>query len=317
MQQTLVSFLERHQLNNANTHLIIGYSGGLDSSVLLHTLAQLQDSLHAQLQAVYIDHGLQAQSRTWADHCAAQCAAYHLPFQTIRINAQATRGQSPEQAARAARYQAFSKLLNAQSRQCVLLTAHHQDDQAETLMLQLMRGAGPTGLSAMPEMKTLGDGQQGRPWLTSSRAQLERYAEQYQLAYIQDPSNLENDYDRNYLRNQVMPILQQRWPSANKTMARSAALLAEQQALLTTELQAALRCNTQGAVFAPPAKLAANKLSALLRLWLQEQGAATPSQAVLTQVQQLLDARQDAKGEVAWGQGEDRVIVRSLSLIHI
>lgn len=311
MQQTLLNFLERYQLNNKNTLLIIGYSGGLDSSVMLHTLAQLQGSLHAQLLAVYIDHGLQAESKAWASHCEAKCSAYNMPFQTIRINAQAAQGQSPEQAARAGRYHAFETLFAQQDIASVLLTAHHQDDQAETLLLQLMRGAGPAGLSAMPAIKALGQGRQGRPLLSKSRAELEEYAQQYQLSYIQDPSNLEDNYDRNYLRNRVMPLLQQRWPSANTTVARSAALLAEQQILLNAELQAALQKNTQEGVFAPAEKLAASKLSALLRLWLQEQGAATPSQGVLAQIQKLLDARQDAKGEVTWGEFDDSVIIRS------
>lgn len=311
MRQHILSFLEQHQLNHADSLLVVGFSGGLDSSVLLHGLVQLQREslLMARLHAVYIDHGLQDLSTTWSHHCAAECTAYSIPFQAIRINAKPARGQSPEQAARQGRYQAFKSFLAQQQLSPTLLTAHHQNDQAETLLLQLMRGAGASGLSAMPGLKPLGVGQQGRPLLNLSHSELEFYAADKQLKYKQDPSNQDDSFDRNFLRNQVMPLLQQRWPSASKTIARSASLLAEQQELLNTELQQSLAEYSADDLFSPPSTIAPSKLSALLRLWLHKQGASMPSQAVLAQVQALLNS--PAQGEVAWGAGEARVLIRS------
>lgn len=311
MQKNILRFLERHQLNSADSLLTLGFSGGLDSSVLLHALAELKHStnLIAPLQIVYIDHDLQSCSADWAEHCQQVCTAYKLPFQAIRIDAQSVRGQSPEAAARQARYAAFKNLFNSQLLKPVLLTAHHQDDQAETVLLQLLRGAGAAGLSAMPELKVLGSGYQARPLLDVSRSALESYAKQQQLRYIEDPSNQQDNYDRNFLRNQVMPLLQQRWPSASKTITRSAALLAEQHKLLNTELQPVLANYASGRIFSPLVNTPASRLSALLRLWLQEQGAATPSQAILTQLQPLLNTG----GEVSWGEGGERSVVRGFA----
>ena len=311
MLQNILRFLDLHQLNNADRLLIVGFSGGLDSSVLLHALHQLKQnkSLAAALQAVYIDHGLQECSGSWATHCQQVCADYKLPFQAIRIDVQAARGQSPEAAARKGRYAAFENLFELQSQQPVLLTAHHQDDQAETVLLQLLRGAGAAGLSAMPEVKLLGAGLQARPLLGFSREELEAYVAKKQLSYIEDPSNKEDNFDRNFLRNQVLPLLQQRWPSANKTITRSAGLLAEQQDLVNSELQPALAEYASGSVFTPIESTPPSKIFALLRLWLREQGATMPSQAVLAQLQSLLYSG----GEVSWGEEGSRTVVRGFS----
>jgi tRNA(Ile)-lysidine synthase len=206
----------------------IALSGGLDSTVLLHLLAHLakSQSLPA-LSALHVHHGLQAAADAWPQHCQSVCDALRVPLQVVRVQVQ--HGASLERAAREARYGAFKDAIQANE---VLLTAQHRDDQAETLLFRLLRGAGVRGLSGMPRERVLGRGHLVRPLLDVTRAELEAYATEHQLSWIEDPSNQDRQYSRNYLRHQVFPVLTERWPQAVTTMARSAAHLSEAQGLL-------------------------------------------------------------------------------------
>ncbi|UVL41558.1 tRNA lysidine(34) synthetase TilS [Pseudomonas sp. B21-040] len=206
----------------------IAFSGGLDSTVLLHLLADLAktESLPA-LSAIHVHHGLQAAADAWPEHCQSVCDALGVSLQVVRVQVQP--GASIERAAREARYGAFSAVIHAED---ILLTAQHRDDQAETLLFRLLRGAGVRGLSGMPRERVLGRGHLLRPLLDVSRAELEAYAIEHRLSWIEDPSNQDRQFSRNYLRHQVFPVLTERWPQAAVTMARSAAHLSEAQALL-------------------------------------------------------------------------------------
>jgi len=206
----------------------IAFSGGLDSTVLLHLLAHLakNQSLPA-LSAIHVHHGLQAAADAWPEHCQSVCDALGVPLQVVRVQVQP--GASLERAARDARYAAFIEATRADE---VLLTGQHRDDQAETLLFRLLRGAGVRGLSGMPRQRPLGKGHLFRPLLGVSRAELEAYAAEQRLSWIEDPSNQDRQLSRNYLRHQVFPVLTERWPQAVATMARSAAHLGEAQALL-------------------------------------------------------------------------------------
>lgn len=206
----------------------VAFSGGLDSTVLLHLLADLaQHHRFPPLSAVHIHHGLQAAADAWPEHCQAFCDALGVPLQVLRV--QVPVGASLERAAREARYGAFARLTASTE---VLLTAQHRDDQAETLLFRLLRGAGVRGLSAMPSARPLGDGHLLRPLLDVSRAELQCYAAEHQLSWVEDPSNADHQYSRNYLRHQVMPAITARWPQAALSMSRSAAHLNEAQGLL-------------------------------------------------------------------------------------
>jgi tRNA(Ile)-lysidine synthase len=206
----------------------IAFSGGLDSTVLLHLLAHLAktENLPA-LKAIHIHHGLQAAAETWPEHCQSVCDGLGVPLHVVRVQVQ--RGASLERVARDARYGAFVEATQVDE---VLLTAQHQDDQAETLLFRLLRGAGVRGLSGMPSQRPVGRGLLVRPLLAVTRAELEAYAEEHHLNWIEDPSNQDRQFSRNYLRHQVFPVLTQRWPQAMATMARSASHLSEAQALL-------------------------------------------------------------------------------------
>lgn len=206
----------------------IALSGGLDSAVLLHLLASLaQREALPPLSAIHIHHGLQAAADAWPAHCRALCAALSVPLQVDYV--QVAPAASLEQAAREARYAAFAARLGVGE---LLLTAQHRDDQAETLLFRLLRGAGVQGLAAMPESRALGAGQLVRPLLNCSRDELLAYAREHKLSWIEDPSNADERFSRNYLRRQVMPALLRRWPQACANMARSAAHLNEAAQLL-------------------------------------------------------------------------------------
>jgi tRNA(Ile)-lysidine synthase len=206
----------------------IAFSGGLDSTVLLHLLAQLAktEALPA-LSAIHVHHGLQAVADAWPEHCRSVCDALAVPLRIVHVQVQA--GASLERAAREARYGAFAEATHAGE---VLLTGQHRDDQAETLLFRLLRGAGVRGLSGMPRQRSLGGGHLLRPLLDVSRIELEAYAAQQQLSWIEDPSNQDRQFSRNYLRHQVFPALTARWPQAMTAMARSATHLSEAQVLL-------------------------------------------------------------------------------------
>jgi tRNA(Ile)-lysidine synthase len=206
----------------------VAFSGGLDSTVLLHLLATLANTDHLPpLSAIHVHHGLQAAADAWPVHCQSVCDSLGVPLRVMRVQVQP--GASLERAARDARYQAFTEVTGAGQ---VLLTGQHRDDQAETLLFRLLRGAGVRGLAAMPVQRPLAGGYLVRPLLHVSREELEAYARVHQLRWIEDPSNADPRFSRNYLRHRVLPVLAQRWPHAVASLARTAEHLSEAQGLL-------------------------------------------------------------------------------------
>ncbi|NIE77598.1 tRNA lysidine(34) synthetase TilS [Pantoea sp. Ap-967] len=224
----------------------IAFSGGLDSTVLLHLLADYaRHHPSPPLRALHVHHGLQPAADAWPAHCQAICDNLGIELQVIHV--QVAPGASLEQAARDARYGAFEAVLQQGD---ILFTAQHRDDQAETLLFRLLRGAGLRGLAAMPERRSLGQGSLVRPLLGTSREQLLAYAQANGLAWIEDPSNADTTFDRNYLRGEVFPRLRQRWPQACQNMARSAQHLGEALGLLDELAQGDLGRAGEGAASA-------------------------------------------------------------------
>lgn len=277
----------------------VALSGGLDSTVLLHLLASLaQREALPPLSAIHIHHGLQAAADAWPAHCRELCAALCVPLQVEYV--QVAPGASLERAAREARYAAFAARLGIGE---LLLTAQHRDDQAETLLFRLLRGAGVQGLSAMPMSRALGVGQLVRPLLNCSRDELLAYACEHKLTWIEDPSNADERFSRNYLRRQVLPALLSRWPQSATNMARSAAHLSEAAQLLDELAQqdiAAAQVSTEFAWLRLP-NLALPALRSLseprqrnaLRYWLRPL-TAMPDSEHWAGWQALRDAAPDA-----------------------
>ena len=209
--------------------LWIAYSGGVDSSVLLNLLSRNREKLQSDIVAVHINHQLSADAESWVEHCRNKCEKENIRLEIITIDAKKPKGHSQEAYARELRYAALKNLMGMDD---LLLTGHHKDDQAETLILQLMRGAGPDGLAAMPSVRKLGQGWLVRPLLDFSRNEIKDYAQVQGLEWIDDQSNQDTDIDRNYIRNHVIPCLQERWPSVIKILARSAGHQADAAYLL-------------------------------------------------------------------------------------
>jgi tRNA(Ile)-lysidine synthase len=197
----------------------VGYSGGADSSALLYALAQLRPRLRSKICAVHINHGLHRDAEAWEQHCAASCAHLDVALHSLRISVPRTTGEGLEAAARQHRYQAIEALLGDGD---VFLTGHHREDQAETVLLNLLRSSGVDGLAGMPRTRPLGPGLLARPLLAFPLRSLRAYLEAEGIQWIQDPSNEETSHDRNFLRHRMMPLLESRWPDASGRLARSA-----------------------------------------------------------------------------------------------
>lgn len=286
---------------------LVAYSGGLDSSVLLHALAALEPGAQ-RLGALHVNHQLHPDADRWQAHCAAACRALGVAFQSVTVDARPRRRESPEAAARRARYAAFAAALQPGD---TLLLAHHADDQLETLLLNLLRGSGSRGLAGMPVSRPLGDGRLHRPLLRWPRAALQAYARDAGLAWIEDPSNAATTADRNHLRHAVMPALRERWPDVAERAGRAAAQLEEDAGLLAElaglDLGGAA-IHPPGTAVLPLARLAAlspARRSNALRAALRARGLEPlPSGRRLREfARQLVEARDDRGVELQWAGG--------------
>ena len=284
--------LERYQ------KLVVGFSGGLDSTVLLHYLSSYP-ALYNKLSAIHIHHGLSANAATWAEHCQRVCASLGIPLVIRHI--EFNRTANIEENARRARYQEFASMLSIND--CLLL-GHHQDDQAETLLLQLLRGAGVDGLAAMAPVKKLAGHNLCRPLLMHPRQTLVDYARLHHLSWIEDESNQNQAFSRNYLRHQVMPLLHDKWPGAAANLARTAHHC--QQAQANLEDLALLDCPAladRHATFSLDSlrNLSHARVSNVVRVWLKNNSIRAPSANVFNcLIDEVIFAKSDAQPCVQW-----------------
>jgi tRNA(Ile)-lysidine synthase len=292
-----------------NKKIWVAYSGGVDSHVLLHLLATRLSEHCQAIHAIHIDHGLQSQSKQWTQHCADIAAELNVDFIAVEVVVNNIDSLGMEAAAREARYQALEQYLTEND---ILLTAQHQDDQAETLLLQLFRGAGPKGLSAMADEFQLGDVKVLRPLIAESQHDILAYAQQHQLSWIDDPSNSETRWNRNYVRHTLWPTIVKRWPSAAKTLSRSAQHCAEASELLDDLAQqdlVDLDCSQSSDCL--PIRglltLTAARRNNLLRFYLNLKQLPMPSTVNLQRVyDEVCLAKQDSVPLVSWAGVEVR-----------
>jgi tRNA(Ile)-lysidine synthase len=282
--------------------LVVAYSGGMDSHALLHLLAMLREEHVIELQAVHVNHRLQAQAGQWSTHCEEICAALAVPLQVVSSDARPVAGESPEASARRVRYAACAGLLLPGQE---LVTAHTSDDQAETLLLRLLRGSGVDGAVGIRARRSLQDNWVIRPLLGFSRGALHDYARQAELRWIEDPSNRDLRYDRNFIRQRVLPLLEQRWPAASAVLARDAANFASGAAVLETlvreDLAAAAGSRSGHVSVSALQCLVPVRRAMVLRHWLRVSAGVTPSHAQLQQVTDSLAARPDRQPRVRVG----------------
>jgi tRNA(Ile)-lysidine synthase len=284
------------------TALAVALSGGPDSAALLAALRLLPTGTVRDLpvRALHVDHGLQCAAAQMRAASAALCERFEVPLAVLKARVPRTGGLSVEALARDARYARLSAELRAN--EC-LLTAHHQQDQAETVLLQLLRGAGPKGLAGMPMRRRLGPGWHIRPLLEVGHAALEQFVRDQQLASFRDPMNTDPRFERAYLRSALWPLLEARWPGAAKALARSAAHLAAAEALIETKAAAIVSHARDGEALSLKALRGLDELEQLqaLRQWIAAAGVRLPSSARLREaLRQMLAAGADHVPAVAW-----------------
>ncbi|PTN11894.1 tRNA lysidine(34) synthetase TilS [Nitrosomonas aestuarii] len=302
VQQVLQTYIRQ------DCHLAVGLSGGLDSVVLLDILVTLSQQVSFELSAIHVNHGISSHAAQWSHFCCHLCYSHGVPVSVSYVNIHKEAGVSLEAAAREERYHIFNRL-----RADYLVLAQHQDDQAETLLLQLLRGAGVKGLSAMPIVRKQSSDAAPpilRPLLNVSRGSIEAYARQHQLNWIHDESNDSTDFNRNFLRHAILPVLSRRYPNYVKTLQRTSQHMAEASLLLDDLAASDARCCVEAGNLHISAlrELSLPRARNLLRYILRLQQVKLPSTAKLNDIlNQLRCARKDTQLHVVFGHTEIRV----------
>ena len=287
--------------------LVVGYSGGVDSSVLLDALCRYQkvpSNNDIEIHAVYVNHGLSKNADEWQAHCERVCQQYGILFTAIPVTVDTGNRKSLESEARDARYKAL--LTYCKAHQGLLVLGQHGEDQLETFLLQLKRGAGPKGLSSMAPLQCKEGVFTLRPMLNIAKADILEGARYAKLFWVEDESNQNDDFDRNFLRNRVLPLLTERWPQLSKTVGRSASLCAQQNTLVIEEASNKLTQASKGKYV-----LCGEVLSTyarawqaeVIRAWFEAQNQLAPSSKQLDQILGFLSLRDDATPHIdfTWG----------------
>lgn len=295
---------------------VIAFSGGLDSSVLLHALASLREDLDVPMVAIHIDHGLHEDAGAWSAHCRAVAAELGVDYLSRSVTVQLESGKGPEASARDARYAALHAELAYGD---WLLSAHHREDQAETLLLNLVRGSGPLGIAGIGAIRRFGPGWLARPLLTTSRDELMEYAEREALNWVEDPGNVDRRFDRNFLRHDILPRLKSRWPDIAARLQRSASHSGEAAQLLSDLARIDLESLGDRPERLPIdglQRLSVARQKNLLRHALRCLGLSTPTMMQLERIlSEVIPAREDAQPLVAWPGGSVRRYRNALYLL--
>lgn len=286
----------------------IAYSGGLDSHVLLHTLACLRDQITPKLVAVHVNHGLIQDADSWERHCRTICENYAIELLTFTVDLSTRNRQGMEALAREKRYEVFNDLMKSHD---LLLTAHHINDQVETMLLQLLRGAGPDGLVGMPQSRKFSEGLLLRPFLDTTRKEIHDYALKESLDWIEDESNKSNKYDRNFLRNEIIPELLNRWPGTLKTIGRVIKHQADARNLINeiSEIDLPIVCDDEFTKISLRAfeNLSHVRRKNVLRVWIKKNNLKIPNASIIENInKEVIRADEDKNPCVKWTGAEVR-----------
>ena len=308
MSDRLAKHLDAALVALPEAALVVAFSGGMDSSVLLHALAASTRARTRGLRAVHVDHGLHPDSARWAEHCRASAAQLDIPILIVRVAVEHDTGTGLEDAARRARMAAFAQTLRPGE---VLALAQHRDDQAETVLMKLLRGAGPEGLGGMRTLREFGAGWLWRPLLGLARADLRAYAQAHDLRWIEDPSNSHTQLRRNFLRKEILPRLAQRWPDVEVALTHAAGWSRAAADFIDTEARKALArlqgldpatLDWRGWLDLPDALR-----DPVLRSWLRELGLDEPAHFHVRELErQLREAGADRTPCIAFARTELR-----------
>ena len=323
-----MSFTERFQTSleslctpQRTTTFVVAYSGGVDSHVLLYCCKKL----NLPVRAIHVHHGLQDVADDWVIHCQNICKNLNVPIDVLYVDAIKKKGESPEETARNVRYTALHNGLVTND---VLLTAQHRDDQAETLLLQLFRSASSAGLAAMPESRLLGDYLHLRPLLSFSRNEIEIFAKQNALTWIEDPSNLDEAFDRNFMRKTILPLLETRWPEVKSQLSKVASLQAKNLDVLedmaAIDMANSLSIKKNSGVFETLSilsidklkKLSSSRLLNLLRYWIINTLRLKPTKKLLEEIERsLIQSQQDANPDIVFSDFSFKRFQQDLYLV--
>jgi len=284
---------------------VIALSGGLDSVVLLHLCVPFLRQRQVEIVPVHIHHDLSPNADDWARHCKKICKTLDLDCQVEKVSVRSS-GEGLEAAARKARYAVFSRYLAEGG---ILLQGHHLNDQAETVLMRLIRGAGPEGLSGIPRVRSLSGGRVYRPWLSVPRETLELVAQGMGLEWVEDESNQDLGFDRNFIRHKVLPVLSGRWSTVLSSLDSVAHRASDAQALITAA------CARMMADVLSPAfrqdhaldlsrlgRLDQNQQHALVRFWFDQLDVPHPSRAIFARIwSELIPAAEDSQPLIQWG----------------
>ncbi len=280
----------------------VAFSGGVDSTALLHAMARIRGELTAEVKAIHINHGLHPDADSWQDHCGHQCKKLGIPLVCETVQLERVARQSPEALARTARYAAIKAKMQNDD---MLLTAHHADDQAETLILNLMRGAGVDGLAAIQPVRRLGRVWLARPLLEWRRDQLSKFLAGEDIRFIEDPSNEDLSIRRNYVRHEILPRLAEMWPAAIDRLNKSAELARSASSILKNLAEADLAQCLGLQVYEINldrfSEFDTNRQALIVREWCRSNKLPTPNQQQLNElIRQLQDSREDSAVCLKW-----------------
>ena len=297
----------------SDSRIVLALSGGLDSMVLLQLLTAARKLQPFMLQAVYVHHGISQYASQWGEFCARQCAKRDVAFAEHKVTLAGA--DNLEQKARQARYQLLAEYVVSPKH--ILVTAHHSDDQLETLILALKRGAGPAGLAGIAQRRPFAAGMLCRPLLPFSREQLSQLASEQQLEWVEDDSNSDTRFERNFVRRQVTPVLLQRWPHFAESAMRSMQHLAAQQQLLQHYTEQALQQCADGKMLSLKrlVQYPALQQDLVIRAWLGRFELNPETQWLNTLKQQVIAARQDASPQLQLGAYQVRRFADDLYLL--
>lgn len=298
------TIIEQHL--NAGAKIVLGLSGGLDSRVLLELMARYQGSSGVECLAVHVHHGLSPNADEWAQKCADWCQHLGIRFAVEKVQLE-TFGRSIEESAREARYVALDRHLAPND---LLITGQHADDQLETFLLAAKRGSGPRGLSSMAQCMPFGKAKLVRPLLSVSRQEIERYGQDKQLDWVEDESNQDQRFERNFVRHSLTPVMAQRWPHIRQSVLRTTQLCAEQEQLLDELVLAPYQQSlfTDGSLLISALQSHSSLLRArIVRMWLESWQVRMPSRELLATIwQEVALAQPDANPQLQLGSAQVR-----------
>ena len=321
IQAALHSIPEPNVKSGLNAYFV-AFSGGLDSSLLLELAHRyLSEFRHSRVAAIHVHHGLSAHADHWLLHCEQVCQRLNIQIITERVVLSSNNNglkKGLEEAARAARYRVFEQALPDGA---VLLQGHHQNDQAETVLLRLMRGAGVAGIAGIPLTRALNSALINRPFLNISKSALLQLAQSFGLKWVEDDSNESRDFDRNFIRHEIIPSLESRWPGAVGRLSMSASHCREgselEDALAQIDLNAVLHADFNSALAIDElSQLSANRQTNVVRYWIRSQEMGFPGEKKFRRIwSEVLSARDDSMPVIEWPLGSLRRYRGALFLV--